>query len=89
MVLVDLICYGILTDFLWKKYLYDRNVKCMVFRLKEREWEDRYIRIHMAMKLLTLGGQKRPFSRFFLAGNCYSESFYECRFRDSSSTDFG
>lgn len=93
-VLVDLICHGVPSQLLWNKYLKEGskrygygkspNVK---FRDKSKGWRKMYMNIEGDNKRYVRRDVKDLFYRFFLLGNCYMESCYECNFRTSSSAD--
>lgn len=94
-VLVDLICHGVPTDILWKRYLKEKDIKYHVgvhpdiqFRSEKKPWRERYIYVH--------GKNGREYTRdeihddfyaFFRHGMCYMETCYECPFREKSAAD--
>lgn len=93
-ILVDLICHGVPTQNLWKKYINEGNIKYgygldanVTFRDKKKDWRKMHIDIHGNNKKYNMLDKKDLFYRFFLTGNCYMESCYECLYRTSSAAD--
>ncbi|PYG89470.1 coenzyme F420-reducing hydrogenase beta subunit [Ruminiclostridium sufflavum DSM 19573] len=93
-VLVDLICHGVPSDILWKRYLEELNLRSgrgtlhkADFRYKPMGWQKRYIRIESGEKVYTEKDTKDLFYRFYKAGNCLAESCYECNYRTSGCAD--
>ena len=95
MIYVDLICHGVPTYHLFKKYQdYLKRKKSInpdnldiVFRDKRFGWRDRYIYTH-DLKHENIAHQNKDL--FFLSFEhsfCYSHSCYECPWRDSSAAD--
>lgn len=92
--LVDLICHGVPSSLLWKKYLdegakkyhYGENPD-VLFRNKKNGWREIYIYIYGNGRKYLKRERKDNFYHFFLRGNCYMDSCYECKFRNSSSAD--
>ena len=92
--LADIICHGVPSQNLWEKYIIESkkifhftenpNVK---FRNKSLGWARRFISLALHEKKINLSSQKDLFYAFFLTGNCYAESCYECNFRCASSAD--
>lgn len=95
-ILVDLICHGVPSQNLWKKYIkkgaekysYGLNPE-VVFRHKQKGWRYMYIYIYnpKSGKFYTCLDKKDLFYRFFLSGNCYSPACYECNYRTASAAD--
>ena len=84
-ILVDLICHGVPSYWVWEKYLKSkRNANRVKFRDKRFGWRTMTI---------TVDGERfekekdSMFYEFFLGGNVYDEACYECNYRDSSSAD--
>lgn len=92
--LVDLICHGVPSQNLWKKYISESRKKFRFaenpetkFRDKPLGWAQMFISLSLRDKEINISSKKDLFYAFFLAGNCYAESCYECNFRCSSSAD--
>lgn len=94
-VLVDLICHGVPTDLLWKKYLEEKENKYHIgshpyiqFRFEKKPWRDRSIYIYGKNgHVYTRNEMKDDFYAFFRHGYCYMETCYECPFREKSAAD--
>jgi len=93
-ILVDLICHGVPSDLLWKKYLTEGAMKYhygenpdVIFRYKKHSWKEIYIYIYGNGKTYKQSADMDTFYRFFLGGNCYMDSCYECKFRDGTLAD--
>ncbi len=93
-ILVDLICHGVPSDIVWKKYLNEVSLRYNVgdtpdveFRYKPKGWQERHIKITNQDKVYTNQETKDLFFRFFKTGNCLADCCYECNFRTSSCSD--
>ncbi len=93
-ILVDLICHGVPTQNLWRKYLKEGSIKYgyglnpeVEFRDKTKGWRDRYINIKGNGKSFVCLDKKDLFYRFFLLGHCYMPACYECKYRTTSAAD--
>lgn len=93
-VLIDLICHGVPSQNLWYKYLkegaklYEYGLFPEVnFREKSKGWREMFIQIKGNNHIYVKKDTEDLFYRFFLLGNCYMNSCYECNFRTSSSAD--
>ncbi|QNU66605.1 polysaccharide pyruvyl transferase family protein [Ruminiclostridium herbifermentans] len=93
-VLVDLICHGVPSDILWKKYLDELSLQYnfgktpdVEFRYKPKGWQKRHIKISDGDKAYIKEESKDLFFRFFKIGNCLADCCYECNFRTSSCSD--
>lgn len=94
--LVDLICHGVPSYYLWKKYLnegaqrfgYGKNPK-VIFRYKALGWRKMHIRIEneKSGEIYINNDKKDLFYRFYLLGNCYARSCYDCPYRTASAAD--
>ena len=88
-VLVDLICHGVPSYNLWKKYLKENNhnkIKHISFRNKKYGW--RTMCLFISDKKDYYGKEKKDeFFKFFTAGSSYNKSCYECNFRNKSCAD--
>ncbi|SHJ14115.1 polysaccharide pyruvyl transferase family protein [Parasporobacterium paucivorans] len=92
-VLVDIVCRGIPTWNLWKKYLQQGALEHgyglaprVVFRDKSGG-KKIHIRIEGNAKEYTCTETKDLFYRFYLLGHVYMPSCYECLFRRGSAAD--
>jgi len=92
--LVDIICHGVPSQNLWKKYISESRKKFrfaenpnIKFRNKPLGWAQRFISLSLRDKEINICSKKDLFYAFFLSGNCYAESCYECNFRCASSAD--
>lgn len=92
-ILVDLICHGVPSYFLWEKYIQERVEEDrvgihppVIFRSPASEWRK------MTMEL---GSNRRYFKNedrddfyaFFRRGICYMRSCFECPYRERSAAD--
>jgi len=93
-ILVDLICHGVPSRFLWRKYIKDAKHKYKIgdhpkvlFRNPDNEWRK------MTMVLKGNGhkykkGEKRDdFYAFFRRGLCYMKTCYDCPYREKTAAD--
>ncbi len=92
---IDLICHGVPTYNLYKKYLIhlekhhglkkeDINT---VFRYKQKGWKERYIYSADLKKTVCTHQNSDKYYLMFENCDCFSEACYECRWRDSSEAD--
>lgn len=84
-ILIDLICLGVPTYFLWKKYITDKpqihNVK---FRDKKYTWRKR----HITIKGKDMGNEtKNHFYYFFKDVRVNNKACYDCIYRDAMASD--
>ena len=94
-ILVDLICHGVPSYNLYKKYLEFLNRKGMntdglmetVFRYKEKGWRERYIYNTDGTATYCESQDKDPYFIAFEHGFCYSQNCFECPWRDKSAAD--
>ena len=97
-ILVDLICHGVPSSLLYRKYLdYLKNNKKLdteglitLFRYKRApgQWRERYIYTQDFHGRSCVQHQSRdPYFLMFEYGLCYSELCYECPYRDKSNAD--
>ena len=92
---VDLICHGVPTYHLFKKYQdYLKRKKSInpdnfdiVFRDKRFGWRERYIYTHDLKHENIAHQNKDPYFLSFEHGFCYSHGCYECPWRDCSAAD--
>lgn len=93
--LVDLICHGVPSYAMYKKYLdYLKNEKQMnvdgietIFRYKPRGWREIYIYSENDGKSICTHQSKDPYFLMFEHGFCYAKGCYECPWRDCSAAD--
>lgn len=92
--LVDLICHGVPTVFLFNKYIDSINKYYKIgkypsvkFRSSQATWRERYIYIEDFGNVYTRSEKKDDFYRFFRRSLCYAKSCYECPYREKSAAD--
>ncbi|MEE0913017.1 MAG: polysaccharide pyruvyl transferase family protein [Ruminococcus sp.] len=92
---IDLVCHGVPSDNLYRKYKDYLNRKASIdkenveitFRYKKKGWRVIYLYSDDG-KHQHLGNQlEDPFFRMFEVGNVYMETCYECRWRVDSEAD--
>lgn len=93
-ILVDLICHGVPSNLLWKKYLQEIEIKYGIqnhpsvsFRSEKGGWHIRSIAITDGEKSYIESDRKDPFYVLFRNSLCDMETCYECPYRDKSSAD--
>lgn len=93
-VLVDLICHGVPTQNLWKKYIDWGSKKygygktpAVQFRAKELGWRKMHMKIEGNGKTYVMRDREDLFYRFFLLGHCFMSACYECLYRVTSAAD--
>lgn len=92
--LVDLICHGVPSYFMFKSYLEwlerEKHITKspeIIFRYKKSGWRDRYIYTANSRYEYTENQHKDPFYRVFRPGYCYQKSCFDCEWRDTSAAD--
>lgn len=92
--LVDLICHGVPSQNLWEKYISESRKKFrfadnpeVKFRNKPLGWAQMFISLSLRDTKINIASKKDLFYAFFLSGNCYADSCYECNYRCSSCAD--
>lgn len=92
--LVDLICHGVPTINLWKKYIkylderyHTGKEPKVIFRDKEKGWRKRFINITEGEKNYIENEKKDIFYSFFRYGICNRKACFECPYRDKASSD--
>lgn len=93
-IIVDLICHGVPSYFLWDKYLLDLDKKygtgenpTVLFRSKEREWRRRLLLVDGNGHVYKREEHKDDFYAFFRRGLCYMEACSDCPYRERSAAD--
>lgn len=93
-IIVDLICHGVPSNYLWEKYLKDIDRKyhtgahpMVSFRSKEREWRRRRLLLAGNGHVYKEEEYKDDFYAFFRRGLCYMESCSDCPYRERSTAD--
>lgn len=95
-VLVDLICHGVPTSFLWEKYLSEMNRRIfnknespleVSFRDKSGSWQSLMMSIKSGTYVYKRNQYRDIFYSFFRSGHCFMESCFECPYRTKSSAD--
>lgn len=92
---IDLVCHGVPSEHLFRKYQKymdavsgvntDRMI--MDFRYKPKGWANIHLHASDGEHEYCCGKEKDPFFRMFEVGVCYAESCYECRWRVESEAD--
>lgn len=93
-IIVDLICHGVPSYYLWDKYLKEINKKyhtgtnpSVSFRSKEREWRRLLLLLSSGEHTYKKEEHKDDFYAFFRRGLCYMESCSDCPYRERSAAD--
>lgn len=93
-VIVDLICHGVPSEYLWHKYLKFVNQKhhvgehpMVLFRNKEIEWRRRQLLVAGNGHIYRNKENKDDFYAFFRRGLCYMECCSDCPYRERSAAD--
>lgn len=94
-VLIDFVCHGVPSDYLWDKYLDEVKSKLNItetfsvkFRDKKYGWRKMVMVISGKKgEIFKKRSSRDLFYRFYLQGNCYSEQCYECCFRKKTAAD--
>ncbi len=83
--LQDLICHGVPSTTVWKKYLEYRKSKDediptkIFFRDKEQGWRDYQVKFKYATKDVTINHKDDIFMKIFLNDLCLRDSCYDCK----------
>lgn len=92
--LVDLICHGIPTYYLWEKYLSEINKvhnlgtnPYIEFRSKKYPWREPAIAIYGNGNKYIKSTLKDDFYAFFRRGLCHMKTCMDCPYREKSSAD--
>ena len=93
-ILIDLICHGVPSYYLWEKYLFELDKKygtgnhpAVLFRCKEREWRRRLLLVEGNGHIYKKEERKDDFYAFFRRGLCDMESCSDCPYRVRSAAD--
>ena len=93
-IVVDLICHGVPSAFLWKKYLQKIEKGNSVgqhpqvyFRCKDKGWRNRFLKVEGKGKVYKKSEHADDFYAFFRRGLCYMEACFDCPYRQRSSAD--
>lgn len=92
--LVDLICHGVPTSYLWEKYLREIDKSYgtgkhpeVLFRSKEHEWRLRLLLVKGNGHVYKRDERKDDFYAFFRRGLCDMKACSDCPYRERSSAD--
>lgn len=94
-VYIDIICHGVPSYNLWKKYenyLYEKHAMKpgtihVNFRAKDKGWRTKYIAIKSDNKFISQYQDNNYYFKMFETCNAFSKACYECRWRDKSESD--
>lgn len=94
-VYIDLVCHGVPSAHLFRKYRehihsvsnVDINHMTMDFRYKPKSWAHIHLHATDGKHEYCCEKENDPFFRMFELGGCYNETCYECRWRASSEAD--
>lgn len=94
-VLIDFVCHGVPSNYLWYKYLKEVKTKlcisetsAVVFREKKYGWRKRVMMITGDNgKIFKKSESKDMFYCFYKQGNCNSDQCYECCFKGKTAAD--
>jgi len=80
LLIVDLLCHGVPTPALWKKYLNDnfKAPESASFRSKKRGWEEFSMEVKHSQGVYNASLYKDAYLRMFLRNICLRESCHEC-----------
>lgn len=93
-IIVDLICHGVPSIYLWDKHLSDIGKKYRVganpdvsFRCKEGGWRRRLLLVSGNGRIYRKEEHIDDFYAFFRRGLCYMEACSDCPYRERSAAD--
>lgn len=90
-ILVDLICHGVPSYLLWKKYLNEQGMlntlREVRFRNKDAGWRNIEIYLSDGVNKIMRKESQDLFYNYFDLQVCYMGSCYECNYRQSSKAD--
>lgn len=92
---IDLVCHGVPSAYLFRKYQeyihsvsgVDVSRMTMDFRYKPKSWAHIHLHATDGEHEYCCEKERDPFFRMFELGSCYNETCYECRWRASSEAD--
>lgn len=83
----DIICHGVPSPRLWKKYLkyienkYNQKIENVLFRNKDKGWSLYQVKILLEKKVYSKEFTKDYYMQAFLNNICLRDSCYECSFK--------
>lgn len=96
-VLIDIFCHGVPSNFLWTKYMKwvtrkmklnaTGNIKSIIFRDKSYSWHEYFMNINGGGTAYVASREKDPFLKLFSMGVVNQESCFTCPFRNETSAD--
>ncbi len=93
-IVIDLICHGVPSYYLWDKYLTELNKKygtgehpTIAFRNKERGWRRRTLLVDGNESVYKKEERRDDFYAFFRRGLCDMEACSDCPYRERSAAD--
>lgn len=93
-VIVDLICHGIPTAYLWEKYLDEKDREHgtglypqVHFRDKADGWRQRSLKVQGEQVNCVHGEREDDFYTFFRSGYCRMQACFDCPYRQRSAAD--
>lgn len=93
-IIIDLVCHGVPSYYLWEKYLDELTTKYgmgshpfVLFRNKECSWSKRTIQINGNGQIYKNEENKDDFYAFFRRGLCNMKSCFDCPYRECSAAD--
>lgn len=90
---VDIICHGVPSPALWKKYAdyiemkHRGKISSVNFRCKDQSWEDFGMKESIGRTYLFSSKSENPYMRMFLQNYCLRPSCYHCRIKGHSAAD--
>lgn len=85
--LIDIICHGVPSYLVWKKYLNGETINSLKFRDKRNGWRSKTMSYHYDSMEYCETEEKDLFFHFFNVGKTYNSCCYECSFRDQGCSD--
>ena len=93
-IIIDLICHGVPTYYLWENYIKELDKKYGIgnhprifFRSNERDWHRRLLRAEGNGHVYKGSEEKDNFYSFFRRNLCLMESCFDCPYRERSAAD--
>lgn len=90
---VDIICHGVPSPELWKKYAeyietkYNGKISAVNFRCKDQGWKDFGLKERVKEKELFSSKNENPYMHMFLRNYCLRPSCYQCKIKGRSAAD--